>query len=433
MHSGQITIDNITKIEGTAGLEVTIENDEVKDLKFLIKDYRRFYTEAVKGKPIIAVPSFLSRICGTCSLAHLFAALEAIEKSQEIVISEQTKLLRRLAYNGLMIRDHALHLYFFVLPDVLGIESILDISDDENDPGHKLLHDSFEIKKLGNDLSTAVAGAAIHAPLPTIGGFLKLPDVSKLESLLPRLEKIREAVLRGIDLFYKWDAKLERNSDYLALRNDKDFNFIDGYVLNSDGKKVPEEKFHDFLKSVVIPYSQAEGYEFSDTHEDYLVGSLARLNLNKDLLNERTQQDLSECLKIFPSNNIYHNNLAQAIEILQCVNDSIDILKNLKLIEEKPVQKLPQAGIGVGVIEAPRGILYHYAKVDEKGLIVDYDVIVPTAQNQINIENDLKKYFSANLNLDEGILKLNAEKIIRAYDPCMSCATNFLKISWVRR
>lgn len=428
MHDGNITIDSITKIEGTAGLEVTIENNEVKDLKFLIKDYRRFYTEAVRGKPIITVPSFLSRICGTCSLAHLFAALEAIEKSQGIELSEQTKVLRRLACNGLMIRDHALHLYFFVLPDVLGVESILDLADD-----NQFLHDSFDIKQLGNDLSTVIAGAAIHAPLPTIGGFLKVPDAAKLEALIPRLENIRPAILRAVKLFNDWNIKLERNSDYLALRNDKDFNFIDGYVLNSGGKKVPEEQFHDFLKSVVIPYSQAEGYEFSDTHEDYLVGALARLNLNKDLLNEKTKTDLIEYLKIFPSNNVYHNNLAQAVEILQCVDDSIEILKNLKLVEEKPRQTLPRAGIGVGVIEAPRGILYHFAKVDEKGLIVDYDVIVPTAQNQINIENDLKKYFSANLTLDEEILKLNAEKIIRAYDPCMSCATNFLKISWVRR
>src|SRR3989344_6956310 len=184
MHDGNITIDSITKIEGTAGLDVTIQNGQVKDLKFIIKDYRRFYTEAVKGKPIIAVPSFLSRICGTCSVAHLFAALEAIEKSQEIKNSEQTMLLRRLAYDGLMIRDHALHLYFFVLPDVLGIDSILDIPDDHDDSGHILLHDSFDIKKLGTDITDVIIGAAIHAPFPTVGGFLKLPDPAKFPELI---------------------------------------------------------------------------------------------------------------------------------------------------------------------------------------------------------------------------------------------------------
>ena len=175
-------------------MEVHVEDGKVKDLKFIIKDYRRFYTEAVKGKPFIAAPSFLSRICGTCSVAHLFAALEAIEKSQGIELSEQSKKLRRLAYDGLMIRDHALHLYFFVLPDVLGIDSILDIPEDHDDLGHILLHDSFDIKRLGSDFTDVVIGAAIHAPLPTVGGFLKLPDVAKFFDLIPRLEAIREQV-----------------------------------------------------------------------------------------------------------------------------------------------------------------------------------------------------------------------------------------------
>jgi len=433
MHTGEITIDSISKVEGTAGLKVTIENGSVTDLKFMIKDYRRFYTQAVIGKPIIAVPSFLSRICGTCSVAHLFVAIEAIEKSQGILPSEQTRLLRRLTYDALMIRDHALHLYFFTLPDILGIDSILDIPDDHDNYGHQLLHDSFDIKQIGTDISNLIAGAAIHAPLPTVGGFLKMPDTSKFPELISRLEEIRPAVVRGIDAFSKMEDVLERNSDYLALRSESGYEYIEGEVLNTNGRRVPESEFRSFLKSVVIPYSQAEGYTFSDTHEDYLVGSLARINLNKDKLRADTKQLAGQYLASFPSNNIYHNNLAQAIEILEAVNDAIYLLSSIRVVDEKPVKKPFQAGVGVGVVEAPRGILYHMAEVDEKGMIVDYDVIVPTAQNQINIENDLKKYFSENLDKDETILKVQAERIIRAYDPCMSCATNFLKIDWIRR
>lgn len=431
MHQEEITIDNITKIEGTAGLNVTVTDGQVTELKFIIKDYRRFYTEAVKGRPIMAAPSFLSRICGTCSVAHLFAAIEALEKSQDIKISEQTKLLRRLAYDGLMIRDHALHLYFFVLPDVLGIDSILNISDDPADPAHTLLHDSFDIKKIGANITEIIIGAAIHAPYPTVGGFLKLPDQTKFSDLINRLEKIRPQVLRGIKTFFDYPASLTRNSDYLCLRNNKNYDFIEGEIVNSSGRRVSEEKFHDFLKSVIIPYSQAEGYIFSDSHEDYLVGALARLNFNKDLLNPLVKAEANEYLAAFPSNNVYHNNLAQAIEILQCVEDALSILKTLKIVDEKPATAPAKVGIGVGVVEAPRGILYHYAKVNDQGIIEDYDVIVPTAQNQINIENDLKKYFNDNLDKDRNVLKLEAEKIIRAYDPCMSCATNFLKINWV--
>jgi coenzyme F420-reducing hydrogenase alpha subunit len=380
----------------------------------------------------MAVPTFLSRICGTCSIAHLFASIEAIEKSQGIIPSAQTMMLRRLSYDGLMIRDHALHLYFFVLPDLLGIDSILDIPEDHDNLGHQLLHDSFDIKTVGSNLTTAIAGAIIHAPLPTIGGFFKMPDANGFPKLIEELERIRPLVLRGIDAFSKMPDSMVRNSDYLSLRNNDRFDFLEGVVVNSSGKTVPEEKFHDFLHSVVIPYSQAEGYVFEDTKDDYLVGALARINLGKDLLNQRTKTDASQYLNMFPSNNVYHNNLAQAIEMLQCVDDALDILRTINLVDEKPIAVPARAGIGVGVIEAPRGILYHMAETDEKGIIINYDVIVPTAQNQINIENDLKKYFEENLDKDETTLKLEAEKIIRAYDPCMSCATNFLKIEWIR-
>ena len=169
MPDSNIVIDTITKIEGNAGLKVVIEDGAVRDLQFIVADYRRFFTTAVRGKRVLR--SVVSvRICGTCSVAHLFASLMAIESAQGIAVTEQTKTLRRLAYDGLMIRDHALHLYFFVLPDLLGVDSILDIPDDPEDPGHTLLHDSFDIKRLGTDITNATIGAAIHAPWPTVGG-----------------------------------------------------------------------------------------------------------------------------------------------------------------------------------------------------------------------------------------------------------------------
>jgi sulfhydrogenase subunit alpha len=433
MPSRNITIDTITKIEGNAGLKVNIEDNVVKDLQFIVSDYRRFFTTAVRGKRVVAVPSFLSRICGTCSVAHLFGSLMAIESAQGIAVTKQTKALRRLAYDGLMIRDHALHLYFFVLPDILGVDSILDISDDPGDFGHTLLHDSFDIKRLGTDITKAIIGAAIHAPLPTVGGFLRTPEPTRFADLIARLEGIRPQVLRGIDTFFEWNASLVRNSDYLGLRNDARFDFLEGDVVNSNGKRIARSEFKNYLHYVQIPHSHAEGYRFSDTQEDYLVGALARMNLNRELLHPRTKDDIVSSLWAFPSNNIYHNNLAQAIEILQCVDDAIDILRTIKLTDEKPIRAPAQAGTGVGLIEAPRGLLYHMAKVNEEGVVQDYDVVVPTAQNQINIENDLKDYFNENLDNDEETLRVNAESIVRAYDPCMSCATNFLKIDWIRR
>jgi len=433
MHSGDITIETVTKIEGGATVEAKVENGQVKNLKFIIHDYRRFYTKAVVDKPFVAVPSFLSRICGTCSVSHLFAALKAIENSQEIEVSEQTKILRQLAYDALMIRDHTLHNYFFVLPDILGLDSILDIPENHDDLGHQLLHDSFDIKQLGTDLSTAIIGAAIHAPLPTVGGFNKLPDESQFPALIDRLEKIREQVIRGVKVFYDWRADFKRNSDYIAIRGKNGFNFLEGNITISNGKTYDPQHFRDFLETVVIPYSHSEGYKIKELNEDYLVGSLARLNLNLDQLHPRTKKDLKSFLNYFPSDNIYDQDLAQQVETLHCVDDAIDILKSLKIIPETPVKKAPQLGVGVGAVEAPRGTLYHKAEVNEQGIISNYDVIVPTAQNQINIENDLKQYFNDHIDKSEEELKFEAEKIIRCYDPCMSCATNFLKLKWIKK
>lgn len=432
MASRNIKIEAITKVEGNAGLQVTIEDDAVKDLRFIVEDYRRFFTVAARGKRISAVPAFLSRICGTCSVAHLFASLMAIEDSQGIEVTEQTKALRRLAYDGLMIRDHALHLYFFVLPDVLGLDSIFEISDDPQDLGHMLLQDSFDIKRLGTYITNVTIGAAIHAPVPRVGGFSRVPDPAESPDLIERLEAIRPQVLRGIKTFLEWDASLIRNSDYLCLHNNTRFDFLEGEILNSNGRRVPGSEFKGYVQYVQIPYSHAEGYRFSDTQEDYLVGALARMNLNRDVLHLRTKADAASALAVFPSDNVYHNNLAQAIEILQCVDEAIDILRTIEIEDEKPVRKPVRAGTGVGLVEAPRGLLYHGVEVNGEGTVEDYDVIVPTAQNQINIENDLKDHFSRNLHKDDESLRFDAESIVRAYDPCMSCATNFLKIDWIR-
>ena len=433
MHTVEdITIETITKIEGNAKLNVKVSNGIVEDLEFIIADYRRFYTEAVRGKPYMTVPTLLSRICGTCSMAHLMASIKAIERALGIheQLSEQTNILRKLSINGMIIRDHALHLYIFSLPDVLGIDSVLDISED-NAEQHQLLHDAFDLKAVGNKLSTVFAGAAIHSPFPTVGGFLKLPSGQDFSSLVDELEQSRVKILRGIKVFYEWNEKLVRNTDFIALIND-DYNFTEGIVKVSDREEsyTPDD-FLTLLDEIIIPYSQSKGYKLKSKHDDFMVGSLARVNMNLNRMHPRTLESAKRFLDVFPSFNVYHNCLAQALEVLHCIDQSIDMLKGLRIEAEPIIKASPKSGVGVGVIEAPRGTLYHKVETDEKGIVIFSDVIVPTSQNQINIENDLKQMFQENLNLmSREDIKWKAEEIIRAYDPCMSCSTNFLDINW---
>ena len=165
MPDRNIVIDTITKIEGNAGLKVVIEDGAVRTCSSSSRttggSSRRRSGASGSSRSRRFCPGSAARVRSPTSLPPSWRS-----SAQGIEVTEQTKTLRRLAYDGLMIRDHALHLYFFVLPDVLGVDSILDISDDPEDPGHTLLHDSFDIKRLGTDITNATVGAAIHAPWP---------------------------------------------------------------------------------------------------------------------------------------------------------------------------------------------------------------------------------------------------------------------------
>src|SRR3989338_6186124 len=165
-----ITLENISKTEGHADLDVKVVGGKVTDVKLKISENKRFFTQAIRDKPLIGLPQLVSRICGTCSIAHLTCCTEAAERALEIVPSDQTMLFRKLSMYGLMIRDHALHLYLFVMPDLFGKDSLLEFDETDKEQ-HELLHDAFDIKAAGNHLSQAVAGRSVHAPYPAIGGF----------------------------------------------------------------------------------------------------------------------------------------------------------------------------------------------------------------------------------------------------------------------
>jgi coenzyme F420-reducing hydrogenase alpha subunit len=429
MHSFDINLENLAKIEGHARLDIRVRNDKVESVKLAIMENQRFYEQAVRGQSISGAPQLMSRICGTCSIAHLTCCIEAIENAVGIHSSEQSDVLKKLATYGLMIRDHALHLYFFTLPDLLGKDSILDFSE-SNEKEHRLLHDSFDVKRAGNALSTMVAGRAVHGTFPTVGGFLKVPDEAAIANVVSQLKHIRPRVLELIQMFYDWNEKFERETDFVGLAT-HDYSFLQGEIVTSKGVRVQEKDYLEHLINVIIPYSQApSGYEFEG--EEFMVGSLARMNLNREALHPETKNSAAEFLKVFPSNNIFHNNLAQAIEILHSIDHSIDILRNAKFKKEdiqKPV--INEEKVGVGVIEAPRGTLYYRVTVGKSGTIKKANVIVPTAQNQINIEKDIGKLVQDNLDrLSKEQIQYELEKLIRSYDPCMSCASHFLKIKW---
>lgn len=426
-----IGLEEISKIEGAASLEIKIRNRKIEDLKFSISEWKRFYAQAIRGKPAAAVPQLVARICGTCSNAHLLASIEAVEKAFKITPSSQTVLLRKLLYYGLIIRDHALHLYIFSLPDVFGKNSILDF--DENDPiQHQLLDDTFAVKEIGNQISILVGGRSVHAPNPTIGGFLKLPEINSVKELKSKLLEIRPKILKLIEIFAKapFELKLKSSITFTGLLS-QDFSFLEGTIKTSTGKIIEEKDLGQHFEAVIVPYSQARGFKFDGNY--LMVGALARINLAKEYLNSKTKESIWEYLKSFPSENLFYNNLAQAIEILHAIDASCDIIDNLNFIQEEQLIK-PQfsESIGIGVIEAPRGTLYYKLETNSNGIIKKGEIIVPTGQNQIIMEKAIYELVEELLLLNTPKEKIvnEIEKLIRAFDPCMSCAAHFLKVRW---
>jgi coenzyme F420-reducing hydrogenase alpha subunit len=418
-----INIDHISKTEGHADLEIRVRGGKVEDVKLKISENKRFYTQAIRNKVFNGVPQLVSRICGTCSIAHLTCSTEAVEKALGIQPSEQTILLRKLTMYGMMIRDHAMHLYFFVLPDIFEKDSILEFDKSLS----KWVEQAFAIKGAGNNLSKLIAGRAVHATYEQIGYFSSLPKKDDVKKMIEQLKAVRHELFDLLDLLHECNFRFERKTNFVALCTN-DFSFLEGMIKSSDGVEIAEEDYWDYLNRVVIPYSQATGFKFEG--KEYMVGAAARLALNKDALHRETKKDAQKYISIFPSFNVYHNNLAQAVEILHSIDHSIEILETTEFKEEPRPEVKVKAGKGVGVVEAPRGTLYHMIDLTSDGKIRYGNFVIPTAQNQIKMENDIRILVEQMLDKDKHEIQHEIEKLIRAYDPCMSCASHFLRIKW---
>ncbi len=418
-----VTIENLSKIEGHADLEVKVRGDRVVSTRLRIHESKRFFTQAIRGMPFNAVPQMVSRICGTCSSAHLTCCTEAVESAIGIEPSEQTIMQRKLLMYANNIRDHAMHLYFFCLPDLLGKDSVLDLEGDDKELLHKALH----VKGAGADFAKIVGGRVVHPPFLQLGRFTNVPSPEQAKSVVKQLDEIRPLALEFAELFHKSKFEFRRSTHFIASMND-DFSYRGEELMVSNGVHIGKDDYFDHLRRVIIPYSTATGFEF-EGGMGYMVGALARMNLNKSSLHPDTKRDCGKYLHEFPSDNVFHNNLAQAVEIIHAIDASKEILETQVFRPEPPVKMEAKEGTGVAAVEAPRGTLYYMMKIGKDGKVRDGTLVIPTQQNQVNIEKDAHKLVQESLGkLDVDRLRDQIEKLIRAYDPCMSCASHFLRL-----
>lgn len=427
----EVCINNLAKVEGHANLVLCVDDETgaVTDVHLNIYESPRYFEQIVRGRRFDELPLVTSRICGICNFSHTYASMLAVEDAFGIVVSEQTQKLRELLLIGTVIQSHALHLGFLALPDYLGVESMFDIARENQE----LLKKMLKLRQTGTTIMKIVGGRDIHSVTPRVGGFSKVPSKEDLERVETELKSVEQIARDLFDLYMKFGLpKFERKTSYLALTP----NFFEGTMRAITRYNAAEDEwditvpdnYMEFVEEVVVPYSTAR-YSMSEG-ETYTTGALSRININHKYLHPEAKQLLTLAPFGVPCHSPYANNLCQCIELVHCINTALEIVSDLKesVRKEESVTVTPKSGEGVGVAEVPRGTLFHRYKFNDEGRVVKADIIPPTAQFLYNIENDIKQL--APVLIEEGKEKLTyeIEKLIRAYDPCISCATHFLNV-----
>jgi sulfhydrogenase subunit alpha len=425
----KIRVEHLGRVEGHGGIHIEIEGGQITKVNMDIYEGSRFYEELIVGKRYDEVAGIICRVCAICSADHLLASQMATEKAFGLETTQQTYLLRGLLLHGSMIESHSLHLYALALPDLLGFDGVISMATHYM----KEVSIALSLKKLGNTIQELIGGRAVHPINPIIGGFGRVPSEKELLNLKDQLEQGLKNVLLTVDLYEKllpFPDFVNSPTIYTALiPKEHRYSYLGNSIQTSTGETFSVEDYRKICHERVVSHSHAKQSLFAN--QPFLTGSLARINLNHQHLQGNAKKIQKRLLPNLPSTNILHNNTGQLIEIIHSIERSIYLINTLLDIgikSETAVEVKPKAGKGVGALEVPRGTLYHAYEYDDHGILVDADVITPTAQNLANVEKDLRTAVENLLTEKEDKLRFNLEMIARAYDPCISCAVHLVTL-----
>ncbi len=424
-----IKVDMLARVEGEGAMFVRFSGSKVAEVKLKIFEPPRLFEAFLRGRHFREVPDIVARICGICPVAYQMSAVHAIEKILGVSVHPAARALRRLLYCGEWIESHALHVYLLHAPDFLGYPDALTMAR-HHGPAVKA---GLALKKTGNQLVIALGGREIHPVGVRVGGFYRMPPKRELAELLPSLREARELAIGMVKLVRTLEfPAFERDYEFVALRNPDEYPMNEGRIVSSHGIDIAVDQFDEQFVEKHMGHSNALHGQIRG-RGSYLVGPLARFNLNFGLLPYDVQKLACESGMEPPCRNPFKSIIVRAIETLVAVEEAIRIVEQYEPPVEDPMrlgiqEPVPRAGIGHACTEAPRGILYHSYELDANGLVVSARIIPPTAQNQKIIEEDLCGVAEQSVNMSEERLRLVCEQSIRNYDPCISCATHFLKL-----
>jgi len=456
----KITIEPVTRVEGHGKVTIHLDDDKnVAQTRLHIVEFRGF-ERFVQGRPYWEMPVLVQRLCGICPVSHHLAAAKALD----VIVGAGTgdgltptgEKMRRLMHYGQMFQSHALHFFHLASPDLLfGIDgdplkrNIIGVAMEHKD----LAVQGVMMRKFGQEIIAATAGKKIHGTGAIPGGINKHLSIEERDSFLKgedlmNIDKMIEWSQSALDFFKDYhknnkdevDQFAEFPSNFLSLvRKDGAMDFYHGVLraVDPEGKKilhdVDYQNYLDYIDEEVRSWSYMKFpylKEFGKKHGWYTVGPLGRINTCDFIPTPLAQKEFEEFRAYNngkPSGKSMHMHWARLIEILHSAEMMKDLLNDPDLLKGELVVKGQKRSSGVGLLEAPRGTLFHHYEINGKDQITMANLIVSTTNNNQPMNEAVnyiaKNYMTGQAEITEPMM--NAVEVgIRAYDPCLSCATH---------
>jgi coenzyme F420-reducing hydrogenase alpha subunit len=420
-----VKVEYLTRVEGEGGIYVRSEGGELREVKINIFEPPRFFEAFLRGRYFQEVPDIVARICGICPVAYQMSAVHALESALGVTPPPEIRALRRLLYCGEWIESHALHIYLLNAPDFLGYESAISMATDHP----KEVEQALRLKKIGNRLLAILGGRSIHPVSVCVGGFYRIPHRKELESLKADLLWALEASKGTLALVSKLPfPSFAPDYEFVSVSHPNEYAMNERRIVSSKGVDIDPEDFEHVFLEEHVERSTALHSVRADNGSSYLVGPLARINLNIDKLMPQALAAAGACGVSWPCCNPYMGIVARAVELIHACEEALAIIEAYREPAASRVEFKVHAGEGCAATEAPRGLLYHRYRINDEGLVEFARIIPPTAQNFRRMEDDLKAILPGVLDQSEAEIARVCEKLIRSYDPCISCSTHFLKL-----
>ena len=422
-----LSVGALTRVEGEGAVHVKLRDGALESVELNIYEPPRFFEAFLRGRAYTEPPDITARVCGICPVAYQVSACNAIEDACGVELERSLVQLRRLLYCGEWIHSHVLHIYLLHAPDFLGYPDAISMARDERDT----IERGLALKKAANTLMEFIGGRAIHPINVRLGGFYSVPTRRELAPLAEGLRRALDEALNTVAWVSEFDfPDLEIEHELLALMQPGCYPIENGEIARSAGIPFGAAQFSDHVVESQVPYSTALHATLDG--DRYLTGPLARYSLNSSALSPVARQAADDAGLGAQCRNPFRSIVVRAVEVVYAIEEALRIIDDYERPSRPFVEVPTRAGVGHGVSEAPRGLLYHRYRIED-GLIAAATIVPPTSQNQAAIEADLAQVVSENLSLDDSELTALCERVIRSHDPCISCSAHFLRLTVDRR